>query len=345
MYYRFTRLLFALWWAPLTTCSMNNSPVCVVHTPNSILQNPTGYVAGKVGSRTRYATCTGAAWFHGNYLATLNLYGQKLITYRFDEAHKKFYLMQEIKQAQPVQFYHPEALAVSPDGTLLALCDNHPGTSKIHIYAINPENHLIDPRALYSLLVQAFVHNVRFTPDGNYLAYATFSNQMSICLHKIERDGTRIFLEHVHTHINTAPLLKAKGINFTHDGNYAVIAYALSIATSEQNPLQSLVAIHTFDATKGSLGALVSSVTGTFSFEDLTFLNDDRIIALPDQAGDQIILYPFDPTTGQINPHYALIKNPEARLSFPHGVAASPDGNYLVATNYGTDTFNVYHIN
>ena len=65
---------------------------------------------------------------------------------------------------------------------------------------------------------------------------------------------------------------------------------------------------------------------------------------LSDQGHDTLIVYPFDPETGQIDPNYTLIQNPEAQLSFPHGLSISDDGNYLAVSNYGDDKFNLYQI-
>lgn len=332
-------------WIPFaTSCTVDPSPICVVHTTNSILNNKEAYQAAKVGNRKRHATCTGATWFHENYLATLNLYGKKITTYSFDESVQRFTLIQEITCEDVPLSHQPEALAVSPEGTLLAVINNGLGAAHLLIFRIRSQTHFIDQTPISCMKLDDFLHNVRFTPDGAHVAYASFNNKSAVVVFKIKSDGT-LNQKAVYVHQNQHPHLKAKGIHFTRDGSYAVIAYALSVSTTEHMPLQSMVEVYTFDTRKGTLGSLVSSVTGTFSFEDLTFLHNDHIIALPDQAGDQLILYPFDPGTGQVSKDYTAIQNPEALLSFPHGVATSPDGKYLVATNYGTDTFNLYTVN
>ena len=46
--------------------------------------------------------------------------------------------------------------------------------------------------------------------------------------------------------------------------------------------------------------------------------------------------------TGQIGESRILLQNPEAQLSFPHGLSISPDGKYLAVTNYGDDTVKIY---
>lgn len=89
--------------------------LCDIYTKNSILNNKENYRPLPVGNRKRYATCTGATWFHENYLAVLNLYGEKLTTYKFNKEENKFIFLQEISNKDGAQFEYPENLAISPD--------------------------------------------------------------------------------------------------------------------------------------------------------------------------------------------------------------------------------------
>ena len=61
-------------------------PVAIRHTPVSVLarQRTAAEFPYFVGKRPRLATCGGVAWFHGFHLATLNLLGNAIHTYRFD---------------------------------------------------------------------------------------------------------------------------------------------------------------------------------------------------------------------------------------------------------------------
>src|SRR2546427_8735586 len=103
--------------------TIKNKPLCSIYTPDSILYKKGNYQPLGVGDRMRYATCTGVAWFHGDYLATLNLYGEKIITYRFDEGKKEFIFLQEINNGHGAQLHRPENMTISPDGTLLAIAN------------------------------------------------------------------------------------------------------------------------------------------------------------------------------------------------------------------------------
>lgn len=316
-------------------CAIEIDLVCTIPTPDSILQNPEAYRPLHVGTRKRYATCTGAGWYHGNCIAALNLYGQKLSMYRFDSENNSYTLLQEIKNGQPTAFCYPEALAISPNEKMLAICDDHNGNSFVHLYEIQGE--WINPSPICSVSMQGLTHNVRFTPDGRHLAYASFNPEAAICLYRIYEDR----LEKIFTMKNEHPLLKAKGINFTSCGKYVVIAYALSI-NQRGAPLQSLVAVHAFDAENGVIGGLISSASGVASIEDVTFLDNNQIIVVTDQASDTLIGYTLNLSNGTIDPKCQVMG--EGTLSFPHGVTASKDSAYLAATNYGTDALSIYKV-
>ena len=316
-------------------------PIVKVYTPNSILQHKEKYKPLAVGKRMRYATCTGAVWFHDNYLAVLNLYGQKISSYYFDEDGKSFSLMQEVDNAQGAGLKCPEQLAVSPDGKLLAV-SNTVG-SFINIYAVDTQTHRITPKPIYTMPTRGLIHNLRFTPDGNYLAIASFDARNAICVYKVIEDAHSMALMRVYREKNNEQWLRLKGINFTKDGRYAVLGYALSINTTKKRPLESLLVVRRYHQ-NGRLGDIVSSVAGDAVIEDVALLFDDTAVVATNQANDTLRVHQFDAQTGQLAPDYLLISNPEAQLSFPHGMAASADGKYLVATNYGDDSFNLYQV-
>lgn len=328
---------------PLIAFSVTSKPICKVKTVNSILENPEPYKAAPVGDRERHATCTGAGWFQNNHLVTANLYGSKLLTYTFDETKNKFHLMQEITQEDMPLFDQLEALSVSPDQTMLALISNTRSKSHLFLFSINDNTYEIDAKPILIFETKGFLHNVRFSPTNSYIALASFNNEHAITIYQLSNNGS-YSLNLISTLKNQHPLIKTKAVNFTSNGKYILVAYALGITSSKEYPIQSCLDVFEFDTQNGHIGNQICSIPGAFSFEDLTLLDDDHILALPDQAHDKIIFYHFDPTTGEIDPHYFSLENPDAELSFPHGVATSPNGRYLVATNYGTDTFNLYQI-
>jgi len=324
--------------------TIDNTPICTIHTPNSILNEKENYEIRFVGNRTRYATCTSAAWFHDNCLAILNLYGKKLITYVFDKETKTCTEFQEINMQHKAPSLRPEHITVSPNGTLLAVCHSRANKGCIIVYAIDTNTHLINPVPIFSLPIKGFVHNVRFTHDGKYLAFASFDKQNATCVYKIVNNPDNFNLTHIFTMANQLPLAKQKGINFTQDDEYAVLIHALSITDSVHNPFKSVITVHKFNKLDGTLGPAICSVKESDCPEDITFLHNDTAIVVSDHTHDTIHAYPFDPKTGQIGDGYILLQNPQAQLNFPHGVNVSQDGNYLAVANLGNDTCTVYQV-
>jgi 6-phosphogluconolactonase (cycloisomerase 2 family) len=309
-----------------------------IPTPNSILLKKENYKPLFVGARLRYATCTGATWFHGNYLAVLNLYGQEIITYVFDEQKKEFKYVQHINNRQGARLGYPEQASVSHNGRLLAVANDK--NLGVQVYTIDSETHLINPTPIFSLPARGLVHNVRFTPDDTYIAYASFDRNESVCIYKIVPGAPMRCTYKRANDMN----VKAKGIIFTTNGCYAVLAYSYSASSLKPNSLHSVIKVHRFNASLGVLEGEVSRVEGSFCVEDLALLHNDTSIVVTDQGNDMLLVYPFNAHTGQIGQEYTVLQNPDAHLSFPHGVAISEDGNYMVVTNYGDDTFNLYQV-
>lgn len=327
-------------WQQKAIKKINSTPVCIVYTQNSILDHKERYKPNFVGSRKRYSTCTGAAWFHGNYLAVLNLHGENITTYRFDEEKKEFIRLQHITNRQGARLRHPENLTVSPDGKLLVVAD---ASNYMKIYAIDLNSHVIDPQPIFLLPAKGLNHGVRFTSDGVYLAHTAWDKEKTICIYKVANDTGNVTLVPVYEGENPTQLLKLKAVNFTHDSQYAVLAYCVCVGFSKNKLIKSLLVSHKFNQ-DGTIGEVISSTKGNLCLEDIAFFDNDRGLIISDQAGDTLVVHPFDPQTGHIESSYTLIQNPEAQLSFNHGLAVSPDGDYLVVANNGDDKFNLYQI-
>lgn len=314
-----------------------------LYTPDSILEHKEDFRPLYAGGRLRYATCTGVAWFHDTYIAVLNLYGKKLLTYHFDANTFTFTPLQTINQPA-AHLVHAENLAFSPDGSLLAVCSDHPHAG-VKLYRVNITTHIIDPHPIFSIPAKNLVHNVRFTHDGKYLALAGWDNDAAITIHTINSYNP-LALTVAYKKTNNLEA-KSKAICFTQDDRYAVIAYAIRVSSNNQKLGRYIINVHEFNSTNGSLGKLVDSLDEPFcvgNVEDITLLPNDTALVLSDQGRDLLTVHPFDPSTGKIDHHYTFVKNPDAQLSFPHGMAVSQDGAFLAVTNYGDDKLNLYTI-
>ena len=316
--------------------SIRPEPLCSVYTQNSVF----GKLA-PVGNRKRYSTCTGVAWFHDNYIAVLNLSGENIVTYKFDKKKKEFTLVQTITNKDGARLSYSENLAISPDGRLLAVANA--SSHYVTIYTIDENTHVINPAPIIFLPCHGFIHGVRFSPDSNYVAYTSFDRDESVCVLRITNNAGSISLKSVCNRSNSTEL-KTKSINFTRDGRYAALVCTRSCG--EKCPtFKNILTIHRFNLQKGTIGEMVCSMPGNFFAEDIAFSRNNDAIILSEQGTDALIIYPFDPETGQIDPNYTSIQNPEAQLSFPHGICISDDGKRLAVACYGGDKFNLYQVN
>lgn len=338
-------LLFVLLsTSPFSFTYIQKKPLCSVYTTNSILEQKNKYSPNFIGSRKRWATCTGATWFHDDYLAVLNLYGKKITTYKFDAQKVHFELLQEIDNSHGMQLTNSENLVVSPDGSLLAICSDGPKAG-IKFYRINRRTHRINPKPIFKQSSKGLIHNVRFTPDGSHLAVTQWDKNETVVVYKIFRNLHQISLKAVYKQVNKDAEMPAKAINFTKDGKFAALVYASKAITSNNsNLVKGLVAIHTFDSQTGELGEQVSSIGGNFCYEDVVLIDNDTALVCSDQYNDMLTVYSLNPVSGQLDNTCTHIHGAEARLDFPHGLALKQDNNYLVVTNYGDDKFNLYEL-
>ncbi len=318
---------------------INPKPICMVYTPDSILlHNKKKYKPLYFGKRLRYGTCTATTWFHDDYIASLHLLSERIITYRFDRETHSFTILQQMSNKDGLQVRQPEHLIVSPDGNLLVVC----GYSHINVYSIDHNTHLINPKPILKLPSAGIVHNIRFTNDGSYLGCVVYSPKQSICTYKVIPQTDTISLKRVCTLPRQFELIKAKGINFTYNDRFILISHGLSLGGTHQYPFQGITATYRFNQ-DGSIGECVCKVKMAFTPEDIV-LTDNKTIVISSQGDDKLYIFPFDSETGQIDSNYTVLENPEAQLSFPHGMGLSEDGNYLTVANYGDDKFNLYKV-
>lgn len=314
-------------------------PLCIVYTPDSILAHKEDFRPWYVGGKLRYGTCTGVAWFHQDYLAVANLYGNKIITYRFDKETATCNELQTLGADCFAPLKYLEQLVISPDGKILAVAGS---ARDIQFYELDSTNHLIHQHCILRLHTTDLAHNVKFSPDGTFFVCATFDSRNALQIFRVVRESGNFRLEFTDKKTHSLPM-KLKAISFTKDSKYIVLAYAYSVGAANK-PVQNKLAVHLFNQIDGTLGAEISTAMGNFSTEDIVLVDNDHIILATDQASDSLVAYQFDPVNGRIG-ECSILGLAEMQLNFPHGISASPDGNYLAVTNYGDDKFNIYRLN
>lgn len=184
-------------------------------------------------------------------------------------------------------------------------------------------------------------HGMAFSPDGNYLAVAYGAAKQysrAIAFYQVHDLGT------AHVSFKLLSLLQGneieigvpKGIAFSPDGSCLLVTF------SETNS----VIVYTIDFLNEKMTftprqILRGSASRLARPEDIKFTTEGNDFAVSNSNKDTITFYSFDKESNHIlnySPSY-IIKNPDAQLCFPHGLAFSSDGKYLSVTQFGPVLF------
>ena len=117
-----------------------------------------------------------------------------------------------------------------------------------------------------------------------------------------------------------------KGITFSPDGTCLLVTF------SDANSL----VFFDFDLLTPRQ-TIQGEETGISRPEDVKIFPDGSYCAITNSDAHTVTFYPFDKTSNRIThntPSYVL-QNPAARLCFPHGIAFSPDGSFMLITQFG----------
>ncbi|KQL48744.1 hypothetical protein AN963_02800 [Brevibacillus choshinensis] len=327
------------------------TPVAVAFTPNSVLnlsQPQTVAPACVMINGTRFSTCTDVGWFNSNrYLATLNFAAETLHVYAFHPQDHSLTLVQTWSNQDGMQMQWPEKMAFSKDGRYLAISNIKGHLPSLNLYSIDSQTHLINPVPFKVIEHSHANHGVRFTPNGQYLVSSTIDDEGLILIYKLEREpnGT---LDVTLSQVVQNPYLplKPKSVNFSSDGSLMVVCYSPNADRIYQH--SGALVIYAFDNETGTIRPQpLCERIGLPELQypdDACFSHDEEssILIVPTQGDHSILFYPFDKRTSQIDPQFFAFTNPEAQLSFPHGVSLSSDDNYLAVSNYGDDKVTVY---
>lgn len=295
-----------------------------------------------VGNRTRFSTCTGVIWAGDNKLFSVGAHNHSLDTYQFDPSIPSLfaYKNENLNDFQNTPLGQLENIAICNDGSLAAVANN--GAASIQLYQIS--------NAQFTYLAEIpkvgwWTHGVRFSRQMDYLAHTIFGDPGKIMLFSIMKNEDEITITLSQDMDTDLFPLHPKGIDFSIDDRFIVVCHAINNSTAP-NRLSGALAIYQFDRIKGKIDPTPVSVIGTSELlnvpEDVCFSPDGSSILVTNHGNDTITVHAFDPMTGQIGESRVLLQNPEAQLSFPHGLSISPDGKYLAVTNYGDDTVKIY---
>ncbi|MFK7895346.1 MAG: hypothetical protein AB8G23_05900 [Myxococcota bacterium] len=327
-----------------------HAPTDVFFTPDSILQDPSGYQSWQCNGRRRYGTCSGVAWFHENYVATTNLLGNVIHTYRVSrppgEGQGAVTLLQTLHNAPTIE--KPENIAFSPDGRFAAITDMGPGDVKI--LSVDPETHLLSTSPIARVGGEdRTAHGVAFSKCGRFLAYTTIDKPGVIRLFRfeVEEEGVSIKIEPFQVFENSLHPLVPKGIDFSIRDDFVAVCYAPNTTQKSIRDRRGCLVTYAFSSQTGIDTKPISRSGRRHDLrfpEDVSLMRSDRNAILTQQGDDTARVVEIDPATGVIGRYVETLRNPDARLSFPHGVGVSADGRYAAVTSYGDDKFGIYRL-
>lgn len=296
-----------------------------------------------VAGRKRYATCSGVAWFRGNYLAAVNLYGCHLRIYRFEEddggSPARLALLHEMHEG----LSFPENVAAAPDGSMLAVSHSMSDRHGISLHTIDVASLAPFPYSKMLRVGRTF-HGLNFSRDSRHLAFTEIGTPGYVEVVRVDTGACTSRLENLY-----APL-KPKGVSFTHDERFIVLTLAPNVRQEGAMSSGGMLAVHRFDAALGIIEpeptALLRDSAGGMldSVEANTILPPTpgrtcRILAV-NQGADTVPAFDFDPEAGTL----ASAGIFAAGLSFPHGLDASADGRFVAMACYGDDTLRIAEI-
>jgi len=319
----------------LATVACSPEPVASCSPLQSVLHTwPRDYLE-YTGNRIRLSTCTGVIWTPENTLISIDVHSRSIDTYQFDPAVPTLtaYKSEYLDTFQKTPLGQLENIALSSDGSLIAVSNN--GHAAVHIY--NRElTHIAEiPK------VGWWAHGVRFSRHLDYIAYTVFGNPGKIMLFRMT--GNEIISSQ---EMDTGLFpLHPKGIDFSLDDRFVAVCHAINNSKIPRQ-FSGALTIYSFDRISGMIDPTPVSYIEAPELcvpEDLCFSPDGTSLLVTNHGNDTVTIHDFDPITGQIGESRILLQNPEAKLSFPHGITFSPDGKYLAVTNYGDDTVKIYY--
>lgn len=182
-------------------------------------------------------------------------------------------------------------------------------------------------------------HGIAFSPQGDCLAVTYCDHNIKkgyedkLVLHPFDVATGTLHAKPFAIIPLTTPvsfkLPNPKGITFSRDGAHIVVTMGDTDTVVVYNVDKTTY--HVNPTPQQSIQANLSRP------EDVKFSSDGNYIAVTNSTNATVTIYGWDKTQSRIVPEYPLytLKNPEAEIFFPHGIAFSPQGSLMAVTHYG----------
>lgn len=262
-----------------------------------------------------------------NLFCATYTHNNKICFYEIDQNYQPHFI--QSLHNPLARLSEPQHAVFSPDGEKVVVAN---WTNQTLTVYKRKENGLYNeiPIAIISspsALARCKPHGITFSPCGNYLAIAYGASskyERAIALFKARGDG----FECVSLLKNNALPGTPKGIEFSPDGTSLLVTFC---------EVNSLVIFNIEGQTINPIPKQIIQSDDISRPEDIKITPNGRYCAISNSDLNTISFYGFDSKSNSIpqNSPFYVLQNPDAQLHFPHGIAFSPDGSCLLATQFG----------
>jgi len=269
-----------------------------------------------------------------NLFCVTYTHNNKVILYEINDAGKPE--MVQVLSNPLAHLSEPQHAVFSPDGEKIVVANWQNQTVTVYqksgegLFRNEPVAVIPPP----SSLIYHKPHGVAFSPCGNYLviAYgAAAYHGKAVALFSVTKGGLDFELIHMLQGPEELPGIP-KGITFSPDGTCLLVTF------SDAN---SLVIYNLSENKKKILQTPRQVILGEESRisrpEDVKIFADGNYCAITNSNQNTVTFYPFDKTSNKITQCIPcdILQNPEAHFYFPHGITFSPDGSFMLITEFG----------
>ncbi|HEX5789548.1 MAG TPA: beta-propeller fold lactonase family protein [Luteolibacter sp.] len=263
-------------------------------------------------------------------------------TYTNSNALRLFRLSESGKASLVQQLSNPRAKLASPQHAVFS-----PDGRRLIVANWSSENFTVHARGFtgrYSrkpIAVSSFPerlasykpHGIEISPSGKSIAVAfgaALFNPMAIGLFAFDADSGEVRLLSLVEGSDLAGI--PKGICFTPDETAILVTFSNTHG----------VAIYGISADSGVIDPkprqiVTGPATGFARPEDIKLTRDGNFVIVTNSGANTLTFHAFDPATNRITQDAParIMEDPESGLNFPHGVALSLDGDFMVVSHFG----------
>lgn len=299
--------------------------------PNSILRERKGMklegnpAAIYIGDKPRLSTSSDATWVREDTVISVNLDGQSINVFRYNEETKGLDCIQAIELG-----YRSGGIDFCECKNEIAITDSSVNRA-IVTFKLDEEGLILEETAKASERIgEDFIHGVTYSPDGRFLFVAKFRQHCALLT--LDADTLKLISE------KPTPWGRQdsypKSFTFSENHKWMFISWA-SEAKFKAGAVSSYISIHKYSEESGEFSkAIYSTPEQQNHLESLTYREGGKIFAI-DQNLSRAIQYQFDEEKISLSkPHEMFRTNPG--WCAIHGIEISKGGKVAI-TDHVTD--------